>query len=372
MSVKVGIVISSMDTGGKERVVANILKGLDHGCFSPFLCVMNGGNLLPEVANERVYARLARFRGDILGFAWRFWKVLRQERPDILYCLSYRIPGWFSRIWGRLLGVPVIIYELHGVEHPDHPHIEWLDRHLFDRWTDHMIAIGPTLRDHFIADGIAPDKITIIPNGIDIERFKPLPDRGGLKELLLGLPPETPVIGCITKMRPKKNLPGLVQAFAAVREAVPEAKLIIAGDGPERAALEATIVALDLTNSVHLLGLRHDTPELLNAFDVTALFSTTEASPLAVLEAAACGLPVVSTEVGEVLQMIDDGRTGFLVPQGDSNALADKLITLLKNPTLRAEMGTAARTLMVERFSIAASVRAREALFLRLLNEADY
>jgi len=362
VSIKVGLLIASMRTGGKERMTAAVLQHLDRAQFDPFLCVMKDGELLDELSEQRVYKNLARFRGDVWGFAWRLLRVLQQERPAVLVCLSYRLPGWVGRFLAWGLGVPLVIYELHGVERPDERDLDWFDRHIFDRITHHMIAIGAEFKQNLLRDGVAAQKITVIPNGVDTARFAPLPDKS-----VLGLAAGVPVIGCMTKMRPKKNLPLLVDAFAIVQRALPQARLVIVGDGAERPTLVAHIQRLGLGESVQLLGLRRDVPELMNAFDVVALSSTTEAAPLAILEAGACGVPVVATAVGELPDMVIEGITGFLVPSGDSAALAARLLEVLQDPALRQKMGQAARQHIAQNFSIQASVRARGALFLRLL-----
>lgn len=368
MPIKVGFLIASLRTGGKERMTVAVLRHLDRERFDPFLCVMNAGELLAEVQDQRVYAPLTRFRGDVFGFVGKLFRILRREKPQVLVCLSYRLTGAVGRILGKLLRVPLIIYELHGIERLGQRDLELPDRLIFKHMTDHLIAIGPDLRQNFIRDGFPAEKITLIRNGIDTDRFRPT-DKADCKQTRLGFAPETPVIGCVSGMRPKKNLPLLVDAFRLVLASVPNAKLVFVGDGSERPTLEAHITQHDLWESVCLLGLRHDTPELLNAFDVLALSSVSEAAPLVVLEAGACGLPVVSTAVGEIPEMIKDGETGYLVPSGDAAALADRLIALLTQPDLRARMGSAARQHVIQHFSIGASVRAREALFVRLLHE---
>jgi glycosyltransferase involved in cell wall biosynthesis len=267
-------------------------------------------------------------------------------------------------VLGWLLRIPVVVYELHGVENIGERDLEWIDRVLMDRITTHMIAIGSEFRENLIRDGVSPEKITVIRNGVDTKRFAP---RGSLKVSLLNC--DVPVIGCVTKMRPKKNLPLLVEAFEMVRASIPAARLVIVGDGSERRTLEAVIAEKKLGEAVQLLGLRSDIPDLLNAFDVLALSSTTEAAPLVILEAGASGLPVVSTAVGDIPEMIQHGITGFLVDSGDAQGLARHLSELLADEDLRAKMGMAARVFVEENFSIEASVRARGDLFKRLLEE---
>ena len=365
--VKVGMIISSLRTGGKERMTVAVLEHLDRACFDPFLCVMKEGELLESLQNQRVYSRLMRFRGDVFGFAWRLFNILRRENPQILICLSYRIPGWTGRIVGKLSGIPVVIFELHGVERVGERDLELPDRLIFRHLTDHMIAIGEDFRKNLIRDGVTPEQITVIRNGIDTDRFTPLHDKSMLKRQIFGF--DAPVISNISSMRPKKNLPMLVDAFAIVLEKFPAARLVLIGDGSERENLEAYIAECGLRDKVLMTGKRQDVADLMRASDIIALSSTTEAAPLTILEAGACGVPVVSTAVGEIPDMIIDGETGFLVPSMDIKALAKRLCDLLGNDDLRAKMGAAAREYITANFSIKSSVRAREMLFIRLLTE---
>jgi glycosyltransferase involved in cell wall biosynthesis len=367
--IKIAVVISSMRTGGKENMVKAVFQGLNRDRFDPFLCVMNAGELLEDLDKDRLYAQLAHYRGDVLGYSWRMLRIFQKEHPHILYCLSYRIPGWVSRSLAITLGIPLIIYELHGVEDVRQRDLELPDRWLFDHFTDHMIAIGPGFRQNLIRDGVAENKITVIRNGIDTQQFYPQENKNALKQTLLGFSPEVPVIGCVTKMRPVKNLPLLIDAFQIVQERIPMAQLVIVGDGSERLAVEAHISKRSLSSQVHLLGLRRDVPDLLNAFDVFAVSSTSEAAPLAILEAGACGVPVVSTAVGEIPEIVLEGQTGYLVPPGKADALAGRLIDLLSDSTLRDRMGTAAHQHILKNFSLDASIHAREDLFLRLLRD---
>jgi glycosyltransferase involved in cell wall biosynthesis len=364
---KILLLIASLRTGGKERMALEVLTYLDRNRFTPIVGVMNAGELLAQVPSDiPIYDSLARFRGDLLGFTWRLWQAIRRERPQILYCLSYRIPAWVGRILAKLAGIPVVIYELHGIERPGQRDLDWLDRHVFEGLTDHHVAIGENMRQNLLRDGVRPEKITVIRNGVDSQRFCPLGQADDLKKQLLGLPASAPVLGCITNFRPKKNLAMLIDVFAALKPRYPDLHLVIVGDGTERIAVESYL-AQQVLPDVHLVGQQYNIADWMNAFDVFALTSTSEAAPLVLLEASACGLPLVATEVGEIGLMIREGQTGYLVPSQDRTTFAARVATLLDSPDLRLEMGRAGRALVEAEYSIRASVQAREALFQRLL-----
>ena len=146
-------------------------------------------------------------------------------------------------------------------------------------------------------------------------------------------------------------------------------KLWLVGDGPLRPAVEKAIVKMGLERKVLFLGIRDDVPQLLAASDVFVLSSDYEGVPLTVLEAMAAGKPVVATAVGGVPELIEDGETGILVPPRNPEALAQGILRLAKDASLRQRMGKAARERAQERFDISRTAREYEALYLRLLKE---
>lgn len=360
--IKIAFLIASMRMGGKEKLSRLIFEGLDRAQFDPFLCVMKGGELLEGLPPERVYSPLAAFRGDIPGYLARLGGVLRHERPQIVYCLSFRLVGAVGRILAKLGGSRTV-YELHGVERAGQPMLEWPDRLLFDGLTDHYIAISSHLQAEYLRAGVGGHKISLIPNGVDTSVFTPqtLP-----REVWPG---SGPVAACLANLRPEKNLPLLIEAFRLSLAQVPAARLMLIGEGSERPTLEAQIAAHGLGDHIRLLGARRDIPALLNQADVMALSSSTEAAPLSILEAQACGLPVVATAVGDVPRLIVEGETGFLVPSGDAGAMAERLARLLGDADLRARMGVAARQHVLQHYSFEQSLAARQELFLALAGQ---
>lgn len=364
MTVKVMVLISSLRTGGKEQMTLNILHSLDRQRFTPIICVLNNGPLRQEIKDTPIYAQLARFPGDIFGLLWRLARIFRRERPQIVLCMSYRLTGWVGRLLARLYGAK-FIYEHHGVESPRRYDLDWLDRRLLPL-TDQIIALGKVLGDKLLADGIPPHKITVIENGVARAKFDLAPDLHA-KMRLFGFAPDTPVIGCVASIRPVKNLPLLVEAFGMVVRQLPESRLVLVGDGPSRNEIERLVHESGLSEKVLFLGVRRDIPDLLRAFDVVALTSHIEAAPMIILEAGAAGRPVVTTRVGSLPDMVQDGVTGFLVPTGEAEIFANRLLTLLTDPQRRDAMGEAARRYISQHYSLERSVRAREALFLRLL-----
>ena len=174
------------------------------------------------------------------------------------------------------------------------------------------------------------------------------------------------MIGIVAVLRPEKDHATLLRAVRMVRDEIPDAQLLVVGDGPERPRLEELAADLGMTSAVRFAGSRSDVGRLLGLVDVVTLCSyTVESFPIALLEAMASGVPTVGTAVGGVPEMIEDGHTGYVVPPRDERALADALIKMLQDPQRTEAMGRAARAWVESRFTLERSVRAAEAAIER-------
>jgi glycosyltransferase involved in cell wall biosynthesis len=172
-------------------------------------------------------------------------------------------------------------------------------------------------------------------------------------------------------LRPQKALDVLVRALAALLPTVPDLRVVIAGEGPQRAALEALAAELGVERSLILLGHRSDVPDLLAAFDLAVSSSSFEGSPLALMEYMDAALPVVATRVGGVPDLIDDGVHGLLVEPGDAGALARAMGELLRDPGRAREMGARGRERRRSEFDLDGTVRRLEALYEELFARSD-
>jgi glycosyltransferase involved in cell wall biosynthesis len=168
-------------------------------------------------------------------------------------------------------------------------------------------------------------------------------------------------------LRPQKNPALLLKAFARAPALDPRAHLLLVGHGELRPELERQIDALRQRERIHLLGVRSDIPEVLNAADVFVLSSDWEGNPLSVMEAMASGTPVISTAVGGVPELVEDGESGMLVPQGDAQALAGAMQYMLENPKVKISMGRASARRAVEHFDVQAMTEAYEQLYRTII-----
>jgi glycosyltransferase involved in cell wall biosynthesis len=209
---------------------------------------------------------------------------------------------------------------------------------------DHMTIVSQAAADRFVNDGIVPKALlTVIPNGIDTERFRPV---AGVRESLrrtLGLQSEF-VWLAVGRFETAKDYPNMLRAFAGVRRQFPQAVLLLAGVGSLQSETESLARSLGLGTAVRFLGARRDVPELMGAADAYVMSSGWEGMPIVLLEASAAGLPVVATLVGGNREVVCDGETGFLVPPGDSDALGGAMLRLMQTSDQeRRSMGHRAR-----------------------------
>lgn len=191
----------------------------------------------------------------------------------------------------------------------------------------------------------------VLHNGVDLARFVPAPGGGpGALPADLGIPPGAPVVTLVAHLRYEKGHPEAIDAWPEVLRAVPDARLLIVGEGPMEGDLRRQVAERGLQHRVHFAGVRRDIDEVLRGTFVALLPTYIEALPTALLEAAACGVPAIATRVGGVPEVVDDGVTGLLVELGDAAALPRAVVALLTDESRRAAMGRAARARAEARF----------------------
>jgi glycosyltransferase involved in cell wall biosynthesis len=274
--------------------------------------------------------------------------VVRQSGCDVVHAhLGYSTI--LATAAGRLTGVPVIS-TLHHIPGPASPRArvkEWLSVQLASR-SDGFVFVSDAARRAF-ADRYRPHPRTwtVIRNGIDLVAFSPKAARLPRE---LGIPADVPVVTLVAAMRRPKGHATALAAFASVLHRVPEARLLLVGNGPEERRLRSLTAGPPLENRVVFAGMRHDVERLLQATTLAVLPSHTEALPTSLIEAAACGRAAVATRVGGTPEVVEDGVTGVLVPPGDASSLATAITGLLEDEDRRTAMGVAARRLAEERF----------------------
>ncbi len=360
-------------SGGGERLAMQLATRLDPDRFERTLCVTRwspGADRDPAVAAAADDLRAAGVRLLLIDRAKKvdlrawgpLWSLMRRGRVDILHAHKFGSNVW-AALLGRAAGVPVVVAHEHTWSYEGNPLRRFLDRELIARRSDTFIAVSREDRRRMIeVEGIRPEDITFVPNGIPARPG----GRGARVREELGIDPSAPVVGAVAGLRAQKSLDVLVRAAGLLRGRVPDARVLIAGEGAERPGLEALVVELGLDDAVTLLGARSDVPDVLDAVDVAASTSAYEGSPLALMECMAAGRPVVATRVGGVPDLIEHGKHGLLVDPGDPAAVARALVELLLDPRRAAEMGRHGRERQAREFDLDVMTRTLEELYERL------
>jgi glycosyltransferase involved in cell wall biosynthesis len=328
--------------GGGERFAAGLAAALARGghAVSFYATRQAGGGLVEHLERDGVAVRALGRRGrfDVLPFR-SLAAALRSQRVDVLHTHQFG-----SNVWGSLLGracrVPVVVAHETTWSYDGDRLRRVLDGRLIGRLADAFVAVSQADADRMVRlEGVPPEKIQVIPNAV-VPR--PADDDGDLRAEL-GLAPDAPLVGVVAIQRSQKALDVLLDAFALVVAGGLDAHLALAGRGPCQDELRRQAEALGIAGRTHFLGVRQDLDVLLRAFDVCALSSDYEGTPLIALEAAAHGVPFVATRVGGLADVVREGTTGLLVPPRDPEALAAALAGLLRDPERRARMGAQAR-----------------------------
>lgn len=360
---------------GTCRMLNALIKYADHTRYQIFVGILSKDDHpvqhLRDIGATPVQLGMRHFADfSVIGV---LAEELARRRIQILHTHRIR-PDIVGRIAGRRAGVPVNLSTQHYLGEWDErgPLVGLAVRLLYRRTLRHtqkVVSISATEMDLMKRAKVPSDKLAVIHNGIDGGMFYPDAESQGATTS----PSATrcPVIGAVAFLTKRKGFYYLVSAFKKVRDRYPDAVLKIVGEGKERRNLQQQIRALDLDDSVELLGERADIRRLMNSFDIFVLPSLWEPFGLVIAEAMACGKPVVATGVGGIPEIVDDDVTGVLVPPADADRLADALLALLGDDTRRLAMGRAGRERFLKQFDAGIMAEKYQALYERLLSQAE-
>ena len=344
MSAKLTIIqcVNNLDIGGVERMVLSLARRIkDRGYHSAICCIENCGTLADEAEQMGISVQaLNMSKNGKLTTLRALCAFLRQRKPVVIHSHNFK-PFYYSALATMLHASNGHIHTRHGALLHHQP-VAWRYR-LLRSGVDAWVTVSADRQSELAArTGLLPTAIHVLANGVDTEKFCPATDKPAIRRQL-NLPVAAPAIMVAARLAPEKDLLTLLQAFRLVRQQLPLAELWLAGDGPERANLERATGELGLSTAVRFLGARDDIHRLLQATDVFALSSLSEGLSIALIEAAACGVPIVATAVGGNGEVVNPPNGGQLVPVGNPSAMATALISILSNSELSATMGRAAR-----------------------------
>ena len=382
--IRVLRVIARLNVGGPALHVTYLARGLaDRGYETTLVAgdVGRGEASMAFVA-DRAGVDVVRLRGlsrelsplrDAVA-AWRLARIIRKVRPDVVHTHTAKA-GAVGRMAALLAGPrrPVVVHTFHG--HVLRGYFGRVGTLVFRaietvlaRVTDRLVAVSPEVRDELVSLGVArPERFSVIRLGIELEPRVAFD--GDVVEIRrrLGIGEETFVVGWFGRMTAVKRTDDLSTALAALRERGVDALLLLVGDGDDRDRLEQRAHELGLARSCLFLGYQEDVAAWYAICDAIVLTSASEGTPVTIIEALAAGRAVVATAVGGVPDVVDEGETGFLVPPGDTDALAERLELLARDPGRRAEMGRTGRERVLRRYAVERLVDDVDALYRELL-----
>ena len=359
---------SSAGLYGAEHMILNLMPRLtDLGITTELGCLQNQ-HLDEQAFHDEAVARgltshLIECAGKLdLSTAQAIKRCVNHRDINLMHVHDYKSAfyAWLAR---RKIIAPLVVTS-HG-QFADSRAVRLYNRIeiALMRRADIVCIVAESMRSLLVSSGIAPDRIRLIPNGIDIDRFTP----GDASDVRteLGIAPGELVFGTAMRLTEVKNPLGLVEAFAlrVARNPAP-ARLVVAGDGPLREAVHSRVEQLGLGSQVLLLGARTDLERLYRCFDAFVLPSHSEGLPLALLEAMACGVQVVASAVGEIPTVLD-GLPASLVPPGDARSLSEALCSV----TVNQQIGQQMRDRIVERYSSLSMAQRYAEIYRQLLEE---
>jgi glycosyltransferase involved in cell wall biosynthesis len=372
--------VANLEIGGLERLAVDLARAQKAAGHHPLIYCLGQKGAFADQAESSGIPVIAFHKGAGMrpGTVFQIARQLKQDRPDILHGHNHLVHH-YAVAAARLAGVPVVVNTRHREEVQI---LEKADGSGFCRsnespdkkadlifraalpWTDALIFISEDTRRFFVDHrGIPAAKTHVILNGAPLEPFLARPASPGSV-----LPRFR--FGTAGRMVPAKDHLMLVDAFAIVAKALPEAELHFAGNGPLRERIEERIADLDLGKRITLHGPLFDMPGYLSGLDAFVLSSLTEGLPIAILEAMAARLPIVSTRVAGVPEAAPEGRIARYAPMGDAPALAKAMIETARDPQIAAKGEEGCRLACTE-FTIERMWKEHEALFQSLLPGAS-
>ncbi|WP_300458602.1 glycosyltransferase [Desulfobacula sp.] len=360
VKIKIVHIVYSFGIGGLEKGITTLIN---HGSseFEHIIVSLTGSGESKGLLTRKTKIFLLNKRdGNSPKFIWELSKLLRQIKPDIVHTRNWSgMDGIFA---AKLAGVKTIIHGEHGWDMFD-PFGSSMKRRLIRRFSSTLVqdytCVSKQLKNWLLNDVKIGKEVTQIYNGIDTVKHHPakLNEKNAIKQQL-GFSKDNFIVGIVGRLDAIKNHSNLFKAFKIVIQKNPFARLVIVGDGNEMQRLTS-----ESFQNIVFLGYRPDTDVLMRSFDLFVLPSFNEGISNTILEAMACGLPVIASDAGGNPELVEDGETGFLIDPDDLEQIADKIIKYIKEPSLMDQHGETGRKKTIDNFSIASMVDNYESVY---------
>ncbi len=358
--------------GGAQKYVLDVAQGAQEAGYEAIVASAPNPHFRDALAGAGIVfremkhsQRTLRFVTDIKLF-FALYKLIRAEKPDILHLNSSKIGG-LGALAGRLARVPKIVFTAHGWAFNEKR--PWWQKTAIicaskcaALFQDAIICVSGYDKKSALAHSIAlARKLVVIHNGIDAQALKFLLRKEAREKF--GIAENNFVVGTIANLYQNKSLDTLALAAISASHAIPEMRIVIIGEGSERARLENLIAKYHLEKTVILAGALENAQQYLKAFDLFVLPSKKEGLPYALLEAMAAKIPCVVSSAGGMPEIIENGKNGLILPHMTPSALADAMVSVHKNKKQAKAMGTAALETLKKKFSLENMIKKTLALY---------
>ena len=358
--------------GGLQQVVLNLCRNIDREAFDvSVLCLRAVGPLSKEI--EKLGIKVISLpnqanRTDYFSFL-KVAKIFRKERTQVIH--THNTQPLLDGTMGALLsGVRRVVHTDHARQFPDkrrYMFMEWL----MSQFVYKMVGVSDeTAMNLKRYEYIRPNKLMKIENGIDVRKFDIKIDSRSKKEDL-GITRNGHIIGVVCRLVEVKGITYLLQAMPRIIKQIPDITLLVVGNGSELENLKLEARTLYIQNNVIFTGNRHDIPEILQVLDLLLVTSLSEGLPMIVLEAMAASLPIISTAVGGIPSVIEDGKSGYIIRTADPNSISEAVLCMLADEETRVRYAKVARRLVSQRFSVRKMARRYEKLYRERLSTSE-
>jgi glycosyltransferase involved in cell wall biosynthesis len=364
--------IETSGPGGAETVLVNIARSMDRSRFNPQVVLHKSRWLHQQLLAADIPTCIIPGQGSWdLSFLRKLIRACRELEIDVIHAHLFGA-SLYACLAGVILRVPVIATFHNELYLPGRAErFLPLKNFLIRRLAAKIVLVADFMKIDYIKKGHYPlSKMVTIYNGINFPGRLPSVEAAALRKEL-GLEATDLIVGHVANFRTPKGHRYLVEAAADVCRRIPQAKFLLIGefgDGSIKSEVETLMAKYHIEDKIKLLGFRSDVHKLLDTMDVFILPSVSEGHPLSVVEAMAAAKPVVATRVGGLEEIIEDGRTGYLVAPKDPISLAERMVTLLKDQNHRREMGQAAFKEATGRFSLEAMMKSYEELYREVVS----
>lgn len=351
--------------GGALQVLF-LLEGLAREGVDNLLVCPPGSDVAARARGLGIGVREVPLAGDHdLIFIARLARILRTERADLVHLHSRRGVDVLGGIAARLAGIPGVLSR--RVDNPEPRLAAAVKYRLYDR----VITISEGIRRVLLAAGVPARKVICVPSAVDTERYRPgRGDRGAFRAEF-GLAEGERTVAMIAQFIPRKGHRTLIDAMPAVLREHPRTRFLLFGRGPEEQRIRSLVAERSLNERVTFAGFRDDLEHVLPCIDLVVHPAYMEGLGVSLLQAAACGVPIVASAVGGIPEVVRDGENGLLVRSGDAVALAGAIARLLADAGLRNRNGAAGRHLVESEFSVAAMVREHLAIYGEMTGHSE-